>query len=151
VCLCTQASFNKLSSKDDVPAASQSPVRKTETARSYSDNVKSKQTEVLTVVETNYQFAMEISVSNLNNTIASRLRAGQSTNKVSNHKRKSFLSPLLYNTLMKSKLRCSVSVAIISYTETISEQKERSRTSRRLTINLMPELIVLVDAVKDYC
>ena len=60
-----------------------------------SDNVKNKQTEMLTVVDTNYQFAMEISMSSLNNAIASRLRAGQATNKVSNHKRMSFLSPLL--------------------------------------------------------
>jgi len=40
-------------------------------------------------------------------------------------------------------------VAIISYTETISEQKERSKTTRRTAINLMPELIVLVDTFKD--
>jgi len=73
-------------------------------------------------------------MSSLHNTVASRLRAGQSTNKVSNYKRKSFLSPRLYNTLMKSKLRCSVSVAIISYTETISEQKERRRTTRLMPL-----------------
>jgi len=40
-------------------------------------------------------------------------------------------------------------VAIIYFTETISEQKERSRTTRCFTINLMPELIFLVDTVKD--
>ena len=73
-------------------------------------------------------------MSSLNNAIASRLRAGQSTNKVSNHKRKSFVFPLLCNTLIKSTLRCSFSVVIISYRETLSEQKERSRTTRCMTI-----------------